>query len=142
MHRIILQTEKNRSNTDMQVIHHKEGMSLICKMSLQLAVESKARFLITISLMGKSPRIIASYRSAVTTIVACVRRDMYQRSHLYYSVKPLLIEKNDSPQHQLIQIEKKLKKLRLVKKGDKIIIMFTYPTTKDSTNSIRRWTVK
>lgn len=142
MSRILVHTEKNRTSNAIQPIEHRGGMALICKMSLMLAMEAKAKILITLSLKGKSPRIVSSYRSRVPTVVASVDRDLYLQSHLYYSVLPILIKKDNSPQHQLLQVEKKLKSMQLVKKNDTIVIMFTYPTTNDSTNSIRKWTVQ
>ena len=142
MHKILVEAEKSIVSNEVQTIVHKEDIGFICKASLMLAMECQAKLLITISLWGKSARILSSYRTRVLNVVASVRKEIYHQNHLYYSVMPILVESNMFPQRQLQQIEKRLKDLQLVKKNDIIIFMFTYPSDKGSTNSIRKWVIK
>ena len=141
MKRIILETQQQYSS-DLQDIQHPEEIAIICKTSLTLALESKAKFLVTISLWGKSARIISSYRSSIPTVVASNKKMFTQRSSLYYSVVPLLIQSQNTPSKQIQEVEKQLKQKKLVQKKDIIIFMFTYPSTKASTNTIRKWIIK
>ncbi len=141
MKKIILKTEESQS-LNIFPIKHKEEISIICKASLMLAMENQAKLLITISFWGKSARLISSYRSEVPTIVACFNEKLYSKSQLYYSIEPIKITYQNSIDKQFKEIEKKLKKVKLVKKGDLVIFMFTYPEIQNKTNSIRKWVIK
>ena len=141
MDRIIRMAERNLEE-DIVSIPHVEYMALTCEAGLYLSLSLGAKALITISTRGSTPRILSSYRGNIPIVVACTRPEIYNRSPLYYSVYPLLIDPVRESETVFRKIEAELKSRKLVKKGDVVIFVFGYPIHgKNRTNTIRRWEV-
>ena len=142
MDKIIRMAEKNLEE-DIVSVPHAETMALMCESALYLSVISGAKALITISTLGSTPRILATYRGNIPIVAACTNTKILNRATLYYSNYPILI---DHPVHEtepvFHTIEKQLKDQGLVKKGDIMVFVFGYPVHgKHRTNTIRRWVV-
>ena len=122
-----------------------EDIRNICRASLKLALDDKAKFLIVVSIYGKSPKIISSFRADTSVISVYLNEKFLHRSVLYYGSIPLYFKnldvKKESSENQLIKILTLLQKEKMVKKKDNIIYLFSYPLNTGSANSIRKVTV-
>jgi pyruvate kinase len=142
MDRIIRTTEENL-NEDIVAISHPETIAKVCKAGLYLAMNSRAKVMVTISTRGTTPRILSTFRGSLPVVVACLNTEVYRRSSLYYSVKPTLIKAVKNPELVFRQLEAELVEAGLVGLGDVIIFTFGHPVhTRHGTNSIRRWVVE
>ena len=141
MDRIIRMAERNLEE-DIISVPHVEPFALTCEAGLYLGLSSGAKALITLSTHGSTPRILSTYRGNIPIVVACTRPGIYNRSTLYYSVNPLLIDPVKESEMVFRKIEAELKSEKLVKKGDVVVFVFGYPIHgKNRTNTIRRWEV-
>ena len=142
MDKIIRMAEKNLEE-DIISVPHVETMALMCESALYLSVISSAKALITISTLGSTPRILATYRGNIPIVAACTNTKILNRAMLYYSNYPILIEHPVRETEPVFHaIEKQLKDQGLVKKGDIMVFVFGYPVHgKHRTNTIRRWVV-
>jgi pyruvate kinase len=141
MDRIIRSAEKSLEE-DIVSVPHGETMALMCEASLYLSLISGAKALITISTRGSTPRILSSYRGNIPIVAACTNETILNRSTLYYSSYPILINPVRETETVFRKIEAELKQRKVVVKGDVIIFVFGYPIHgKNRTNTIRRWQV-
>ena len=149
MSKIITECENNleeyNRHSEIQLIERKSqsnDITNICKASLKLTLDDQAKFLIVVSVYGKSPRIIASLRTNTNIIAVYLNKKLLQRSVLYYGISPLYFEdldvKTESSQSQLIKVLGVLQKKKVVKKKDSIVYLFSYPLNTGSANSIRK----
>ncbi|MCD6023713.1 MAG: pyruvate kinase [Fibrobacteria bacterium] len=141
MDKIIRMAEKNLEE-DIISVPHVETMALMCESALYLSVISGAKALITVSTLGSTPRILATYRGNIPIVAACTNTRILNRATLYYSNYPILVNPVRETEPVFHTIEKQLKDQGLVKKGDIMVFVFGYPVHgKHRTNTIRRWVV-
>ena len=141
MDRTIRMTERNLEEEIISV-PHSEPIALTCEAGLYLGLIAGAKALIAVTTQGSTPRILATYRGKIPIVVACTRESIYNRSTLYYSVYPLLVEPVTETEAVFRKIEIELKARDLVKKGDVVVFVFGFPIHgKNRTNTIRRWEV-
>lgn len=141
MDKIIRMAEKNLEE-DIISVPHAETMALMCESALYLSVISGAKALITVSTLGSTPRILATYRGNIPIVAACTNTKILNRATLYYSNYPILVNPVRETEPVFHTIEKQLKNQGLVKKGDIMVFVFGYPIHgKHRTNTIRRWVV-
>ena len=141
MDRTIRATEANLEE-EIVGISHPETIALTCEAGMYLSLISGAKALITLSTHGSTPRILSTYRGNIPVAVACMRPYIYHRSTLYYSVLPLVVKPATDPEKVFREIEARLKRMGLVKRGDVVVFVFGYPIhARNQTNSVRRWEV-
>jgi pyruvate kinase len=141
MDKIIRMAEKNLEE-DIVSVPHSDTIALMCEAGLYLSIISGAKALVTISTRGSTPRYLASYRGNIPIVAACTNKEILNRSMLYYSNYPILINPVRESEMVFRTIEKDLKRHKLVRKGDVMVFVFGHPIHgKHRTNTIRRWDV-
>jgi pyruvate kinase len=141
MDKVIRVAEANIEENLVSVIHD-EAIALTCEAGMYFSQISGAKALVTISTHGTTPRLLSTYRSSIPIVVACTNPSIFNRSALYHGVLPIRVEAVKETEPAFKEIEKDLKRMGLVEKGDVIVIVFGFPFHgRNRTNTLRRWEV-
>ncbi len=137
MHKIIKESERTWQHNKLFTYTSSVLILPVIQQALALAKQLAAKYVIAITTRGKSPRLLASLRPQTHSIVACYHRAVFERSHLYYAVTPLLIDKALNKEVELQSILEKFKSSKKLKRGDNVVFVFGYPFKLYPTNTIR-----
>lgn len=100
----------------------KTQLESLCYSACQLAIDNQAKYIIVPTLSGHTARIISSHRSPTTIIATTNDPTTYNQLILNWGIHPVLVTAKNLEQ-MIDQTINKLKKSRMLKTGDKIVII-------------------
>jgi len=133
MRKIIEKTENSvYGNLEMvkenkQIVPTDQAISSVAKM---LSEDLKARLILVASLSGYSGRIVSRYRPLTPVFVACDSDRVQRQLNLSWGIIPFVLPNCDFYEELVARSIEYLRKFRLLKKGDKIIIIAGEPVGK------------
>jgi len=133
MRKIIEKTESSSYDNlevleqNKRIIPTDEAISSVAKM---LSDDLQTKLILVASLSGYSGRIVSRYRPAMPILVACDNERVQRQLNLSWGITPFVLPKCDSFEELVDRSIGYLKKMKLLKVEDKIIIIAGEPVGK------------
>lgn len=113
--------------TDPQIIAH---------LAFESAQLVKAAAIAVFSTSGGSGRLVASYRPPVPVYVFTHSHEVARQLAVVYGVRPLVVEKGDSTDYMLKQVDKMLSERRSLKSKDCVVFVAGQPIGRKGTTNL------
>ena len=139
MGNIIREAEKIYPHEEMcKTDHHFDIQHSLCHVACTVAEETKIKAIIAFTRTGTTARVLSKFRPKVPVIAATYDIDTFHRLNILWGTIPILTDLVDSTDKMVeISIQEALKK-RLIKKGDKVLILAGAPVgMPGSTNMLK-----
>ena len=115
----VYSANKSRSN----YILDDDITQVVCRAAYEAAEFAHAKAIIALSTSGNTARRISLYKPTVPIIAFVAEEKGCRQLSLYYDVYPNKVEKKNTPD-EVIQLGKtKIREMKLVKKGDKVVLI-------------------
>ncbi len=101
---------------------NKNQIQSLAYSACNLAIDTNVKFIIVPSFSGQTAQIISSYRPPTPIIAATFDQATYQRLTLEWGITPILIN-SKKPDELIVHCLNRLTKSRLLKKGDRVLIV-------------------
>lgn len=95
----------------------------ITKLARILAEEAKVRAMVASSLSGTTGRQLSSFRSEVPMYVATNNERVCRQLNLSWGINPFVVKQSKTPQELARHSLDHLKKQKLLKKGDRVVLL-------------------
>jgi pyruvate kinase len=106
--------------------------------AVKLAKELSAKYIISLTGFGYGPRMISRFKPTQPILAFTPKKETFQRSLLNFGTYPIMINKFRHLDEALVYVRKELKNMKLVKKGDLVIVVTGTPfNTVKQTNTIQ-----
>ncbi len=98
--------------------------------AVRAARELGARAIVAFTQSGATARIVSKFRPECTVIGATPHENVARRMNLYWGVAPILFRKVTTAESLVLDVEKRILKARLAKRGDIVVIITGMPVGK------------
>ncbi len=136
---IIREAEKIYPHEEMcRTAHHFDIQHSLCHVACTVAEETNIKAIIAFTRTGTTARVLSKFRPRVPVIAATYDIETYHRLNILWGTIPILTDLVDSTDKMVeISIQEALKK-KLIKKGDKVLILAGAPVgMPGSTNMLK-----
>lgn len=102
----------------------------ISQIANTLATQVKAKLILTATISGYTGRIVSRYRPELRVYAACVDKRIQHQLNLTWGMQPFVISKCKNLPEIVKKSLQKLKREKILKKGDRVIVIMGKPMRK------------
>ena len=138
MSRIICATEKKidyNSTLDCKFENSKNKLEAISFSACSTAKAVGAKVIVCFTENGKTAKTISRFRPQAIILALTHDEFVYNILSLSWGVTPLLVKKQEDLEDMISYAKRTVKRLKMAKKGDKIVVTFGVPTDENCTTN-------
>ena len=139
MTRVALRVENDHLHRQLLVNGHDSHVGTgpsICSSAVKTADRVDAKFIVALTEYGYGARMAARHRGHKAILVMTPNQTTYQQANLVFGCFPIMIEKFKSFDDAIKTIKPHLIKEKLVKKGDKVVVVSGIPFGKTHESNV------
>jgi pyruvate kinase len=110
--------------------YHKTIGESVAASTVKTADRIDARYIVALTERGYGPRMVSRHRGPKPIIAITPNEVTFKMMNLYFGCYPMLVERSKTFDESLENIKKALVKTKIVKKGDKIVLISGIPFDK------------
>lgn len=127
MDRIIRVTEGSENRVHTVPLQSENFAQALAEAACSSASDIKSRTIVAFSRSGFTALLVSKYRPMVPVTGFTISEETRRRMNLYWGVSPYVMNYPNNTDEMILETEKELRKQRLVKKGDAIVIVASSP---------------
>ncbi len=130
MAKVIAQTEEAYENGFAELNKSVSEVDILGKAACRMAEEAKARYIVSVTNSGYTARMIAKHRPKIPILALTPYEVVWRQLNLVWGVEALLLPMFHTTDELIYQATDLLKRKKLVKPKDKVIIVAGHPAGK------------